>query len=387
MPKKNFFYAVFTLIGMIVGVGIFGIPFAVAQAGFLTGFLYLLVLTAVILLVHLFYGEIVLRTKEEHGLVGYAQKYLGQNGKKIAGAAIIFEYYGALLAYLIAGGVFLNIIFGRFFGSGFLNSLFNGNFSWTIIFFVFGSLLILLGLRTISISEFFMTVLLLTVALVFIIKGAPLVSPVNLKGINLAKFFLPYGVIFFSLSGGAAIPEIRQILKGSEQKLKKAIILGTIVPAIIYLLFALIVVGITGQATTENAIDGLISHIGSWVIMLGAIFGFLAVTTSYLVLGLNLRKIFHRDYYLNRFVAWILACFVPLVAFLLGLNNFVLIIGLVGAVAVGFEGIMTILIYIKAKKMGDRQPEYNLKINRLVLAAIIFLFALGIIYQFIYLAK
>jgi tyrosine-specific transport protein len=379
MKSKNFFYALSALIGMIIGVGIFGIPYVLAQAGFLIGFFYLIFLCLVVLVVHLSYGEIILRTHQDSRLVGYGEKYLGRLGKVSAMGIVIFQFYGAMLAYIIAGGHFLNIIFGRFFGGG--------DFSWALVFFAFGALAILLGLRAVSASEFIMTILLLALAVFFIFKGAPFVSLENLKGFSLMKFFLPYGVIFFSLTGGAAIPELRHILRGEEREIKKAIILGTLIPAVIYLLFALVVVGTTGKGTTEDAISGLVPYLGQNIIFVGAIFGFLAVITSYLMLGLNLRKMFQLDYKLNKLLAWVLVCFVPLIIFLAGFNDFILVIGLIGAVAGGFEGIMTTLIYLKAKKMGDRQPEYSLKLNKVFIFGLIFLFALGVIYQFVYLAK
>jgi tyrosine-specific transport protein len=379
MKSKNFLYALSALIGMIVGVGIFGIPYVLVQAGFLIGFFYLIFLSVVVLAVHLSYGEIILRTQQDCRLVGYGEKYLGGHGKAMTTGIVIFQFYGALLAYIIAGGHFLNIIFNRFFGGT--------DFGWALIFFIVGALAIFFGLRIVSLFEFLMTILLLALAVFFILRGAPLINFENLKDFNLMKFFLPYGVIFFSLTGGAAIPELRQILKGQEQKMKKVIIFGTLIPALIYFLFALVVVGAAGKGTSEDAISGLIPYLGQNIVFLGAIFGFLAVITSFLMLGLNLRKMFQLDYKLNKLLAWVLACFVPLAVFLAGFKDFIVVIGLVGAVAGGFEGIMTTLIYIKAKKMGDRQPEYSLKLNKIFVFGMVLLFALGIIYQFVYLAK
>ncbi len=377
--NKNFFYALATLMGMIIGVGIFGIPFCFAQAGFLVGLFYLVLMSGIILLVHLFYGEITLRTNQGHGLVGYAAKYLGSWGKKIVGPVIIFEFYGALLAYLIAGGNFLNIIFGRFLGGN--------DFLWTIFFFIFGSLMILAGLKKIAPAELFMSFFLLLIIGVFIYKGVPLFQLSNLSAVNWAKFFLPYGVILFSLTGGAAIPEVRQILKGQERQLKRIIIIGTLVPALAYALFALCVFGVSGRDTTEYAMLGLMPYFGDWVILLGAIFGFLAVFTSLLVIGANLKRIFCQDYHFKKGFSWFLICFVPLAGYLIGINDFILVISLIGALAGGLEGIMTILIYRRAKKAGDRQPEYSLRIIKPIFYGLIGLFILGIIYQFIYLAK
>jgi tyrosine-specific transport protein len=377
--SKEFFYALSTLIGMIVGVGIFGIPFVMAQAGFLVGLFYLVLMGGVALLIHLCYGEIILRTEQDCRIVGAAEKYLGSSGKKTTAAIVIFQFYGALLAYIIAGGHFLNIIFGQYLGGN--------DFGWALIFFAFGSLAIFFGLRTVSIAEFLMTIMLLAIAALFVLKGAPLISLANLKSVNLVNFFVPYGVVFFSLTGGAAIPELRQILRGREQKVKRVIILGTLIPAAVYFLFALTVVGVTGEKTTEDAISGLIPYLGQSAVVLGAVFGLLAVVTSFLVLGLNLKKIFQLDYKINKFFAWLLACFVPLIAFLLGFNDFIFVIGIIGACAGGLEGIVTILIYRRAKKLGDREPEYRLRLNKAFIYGLILLFGLGIVYQFVYLAR
>ncbi|MBI4709289.1 MAG: hypothetical protein HY764_03760 [Candidatus Portnoybacteria bacterium] len=379
MANKKFFYALATLIGMIIGVGIFAIPYVCAQAGFSIGLFYLIVIGGVILFIHLFYGEIALRTTKDHGLVCYAERFFGLVGKRIVGAIIIFEFYGALLAYLIVGGNFLSLIFKPILGGS--------DFLWVLVFFVFGALIILFGLKTIGPAEFFMSLFLLFVAGVFIFRGAPLINPINLSGINWVKFFLPYGVILFALTGGAAIPEMRQILKGQERKLRTAIIWGTLIPVLICILFALSVTGITGNATTEDAISGLAPYFGQKIIILGAIFGFLAVMTSFIVVGANLRRIFYRDYHLNNILAWALVCFVPLLGYLFGINNFIVIIGLVGAIAGGMEGVATILIWRRSKRRGDREPEYNLKIFKPVFYLLILMFILGIIYQLIYLAK
>ena len=69
--------AAFTLIGGIVGAGVLGIPYTIAKAGFLYGFILIVVLGLVFLTINLFLGEVILRTKGNHQLTGYATKYLG----------------------------------------------------------------------------------------------------------------------------------------------------------------------------------------------------------------------------------------------------------------------------------------------------------------------
>ena len=73
LKNKQFLRATAVLVGTMVGVGIFGIPFSFAKAGFWIGFLFLVLIGFVTLLLDFIYGEIVLRTHQPHQLVGYTQ--------------------------------------------------------------------------------------------------------------------------------------------------------------------------------------------------------------------------------------------------------------------------------------------------------------------------
>ncbi len=99
--KGKTFRAMATLVGTVIGAGIFGIPYVIAKIGFLPGIFYLLILSALVLILNLIYGEIILRTHGDHQLTGYGEIYLGKRGKFLATLAIFTAAYGALLAYLI----------------------------------------------------------------------------------------------------------------------------------------------------------------------------------------------------------------------------------------------------------------------------------------------
>ncbi|MEK7160735.1 MAG: aromatic amino acid transport family protein, partial [Patescibacteria group bacterium] len=242
------------------------------------------------------------------------------------------------------------------------------------------------GIKTIAKNELWLSGLLFLTVAVLLIKSAPVMQWDNLASGRPARFFLPYGVVLFALAGSAAIPEMRRLLQGRERELPLAIFWGTFIPIVLYAFFILVVVGVTGSATTEEAINGLAQVLGSWVVTVGAIFGVLAVFTSFLVLGLGLREIFHDDFKLKKKLSLGLALAVPLAAYLLGLKSFIVLIGFIGAVASGLDGILTVLIYLKAKKMGDRRPEFSLKRGAFWGWLIMLLFSLGIIYQFVFLS-
>ena len=373
LEKMRFICAAATLAGTIIGVGIFGIPFVVAQAGFATGVFYLVAIAFLSLFMHLAYAEAVLRTGQDHRLIGYIGKYFGSKSKKVATAVLLVEYYGIILAYIIVGGEFLNLIFSNWLPSS--------QFIWSIIFFFFAAWAIFLGPRALAKNELFFTGLLILAAIYLSAKGIVSLNPSNLTGFDWAKFFVPYGVIFFSFGGSTAIPEIRQILKGREKKIKSAIILGTLIPLIIYLLFALAVVGVSGSKTSPEAIKGLVPFLGEGTIILGAVFGILAIFTSFLTAGMNLKKIFQYDYRVKSFPSFILALGLPIAAYLLGFKNFIVLIAFTGAVLGGIDGIFTILVYLRAKKLGDRRPEFSLPKGKFLAYLTIALFVFGIIYQ------
>jgi len=71
----NFIYAVATLIGVIVGAGIFGLPFVSLKSGFFVTAFYLVILSVMMFFVHVFFGE-----GGELGRVGVADDGSGADG-------------------------------------------------------------------------------------------------------------------------------------------------------------------------------------------------------------------------------------------------------------------------------------------------------------------
>ena len=201
----------------------------------------------------------------------------------------------------------------------------------------------------------------------------------NLKTINLNNFFLPYGVILYALAGAVAIPEIKEIFSQNGKKYKKAIILGTLIPAILYFIFMATVIGLTGSQTSTEAVQGLTDLLGKKVILLGALFGFLATISSFFVVGLSLKKTFWYDFKVNKNLSWLLVCSVPLILFILGFRAFIPIIVILGGLMGAIEGTAIVLIYKKAKKHGIQKVDYNLKVPDILRYIVISIFILGFI--------
>lgn len=370
--NKQFLHATAVLIGTMVGVGVFGIPFAFAKAGFWIGFLFLIGAGSVTLFLNFIYGEIILRTHQPHQMVGYTQFYLGNLWKRILFFSFLLTTYAALLAYMIIAGEFLPNVFSSVFYSS------SGNFS--LWFFAIASLLVLFGIRTVAWVELILSVLFIAVIGLIFGFGIFNVDFSNYSAINLEFWFFPYGVLLFAFGGLPAIPIQRQILNDREGYLKKSIITAMMVVGGLYLIFGFTVLGISGEATSPDAISGLIDILGGKIVFLGSLFGVLAVSTSYLMLGTALLEVFHLDYGLGRKLSWLLVILPPFALFLGGLRNFIDVISLAGAVGVGLEAFVLIFMYMKAKSHGDRLPEYSLKVPAWALYLLALIFAGGIFY-------
>ena len=65
--------AVAVLVGTIIGSGVFLLPYAAISSGILISNIWLVLLTILLVIVHLVFGEIVLRTRHIHSFAGYRE--------------------------------------------------------------------------------------------------------------------------------------------------------------------------------------------------------------------------------------------------------------------------------------------------------------------------
>lgn len=368
---KIFLYTLCTLSGAIIGVGIFSLPYITLKAGFLAMVGYFVVLGGIVILIHLCYGELVLKTPDRKRLPGFARLYLGKWGWRLAFTSIILAVLGSNLAYLIVGGQFLQNLFSPVFGGS--------NLAYTLIYFSLGAILIFFGAKFISKFEFWGVVLFFVILIVIFIKEIPLLRVENLfiKTVDFKYLFLPYGAILFALWGADVIPEAEELLGKKKRFLRVIIPLAIIVAIIVYVLFIYLILSISGPQTTESALTGLRPYVGDKILALGFLFGFLTTFTSFIAFGLTLTNTLCYDFKIPRAISWAITCFIPLVIFLAGFTDFIKVISFVGGVTMGFNGILILLMYQKIKER---------KISFLIFPLILILIT-GIIYEVIYFLK
>ncbi|MCP3682806.1 MAG: amino acid permease [bacterium] len=381
MARITFWSAVAVLIGTTIGAGILGLPSVIAKSGFFTGIIDLILIGIAILILNLYMGEVTLRTKGKHQLSGYAKKYLGSFGKNIVMIAMAIGIYGAITAYTFGGG-------------DVLASLFNGADPaiYSLIFFSVLMILVFFGLDIICRFELLMITLMIGLIVVISALCFGKIDTANLSGFNPIMMLAPYGVILFAFIGLPAIPEMREELNKNKKHLKKAIILGTLIPLIIYLLFAVVVVGVVGLdgfsslgTDKQVATIALSEYVNNGVGVIANIFALFAMATSFLALGIALNEMYVYDYGFHKIKAWLFAAAIPLGILFIDsykdITNFVEILGFAGAISGGILGLSIISMHRLAKAFGERKPEFEIHDRLLVSVLLIILFIIGIAYQ------
>lgn len=367
-------YAISTLTGTIIGVGLFSLPYITLKVGFEVMLGYFFVLGFLVILIHQFFGELALKTPDLKRMPGFAKYHLGDWGEKFAFLISILGLSGAILAYLIVGGEFLSELLSPFFGGE--------NLIWTLVYFSLGALFIFFGIRIVSKIELWGLILFFAILLLIFFKAKGIINVENFfirnQKIDIKNFFLPYGPILFSLWGASLIPEIEEMLGSKKHLLKLVISLSILIPILVYLFFIYLILGISGAQTTESALVGLKNFLGEEVASLALLFGILTTFTSFITLGLTLRNIYWYDLKLERNLAFLLTIFPPLILFLIGVKRFLSVISFVGSVMLGLEGILILLMYQKIQKS---------KIKKFLSYPLFAVLLFGIFYQIFYFMK
>ncbi|MFH0956089.1 MAG: aromatic amino acid transport family protein, partial [Candidatus Falkowbacteria bacterium] len=354
--SKNYLLAVGTLMGTIIGVGLFAMPFVINKSGIMPLFIYMVVLVAIQYFLHLLFAEVILSTKDKHRLPGFVEKYVNKKSKKLVFLVDVIGAYGSALAYIIIGGLFLHQL---------LNPYFSGSiFFYSTTLFGLVSLIVFFDIKTIAGAELVLTSFLIIAIGLIVWRGFGHIQLANYNLIEWKNAFLPYGPIFFAVGGGAAIPEICRLLSYEKEKIKSAILWGTFMPAVLMLIFVLAILGITGVNTSPDTISGLSLILNDGVITFSLIFGLLTIITSYIVIAQATEEIYQWDFGLKNKFAWFLACFIPYLLYLIGWTNLTKVISFTGAVTGGLSGIILIWLVFKVKAKPEQVSIIKNKLTK-----------------------
>ncbi len=219
--------------------------------------------------------------------------------------------------------------------------------------------------------------LLLLVTLIIVIRGAFDVDVSNLLTFEGGKVLMPYGVILFSLGGMAIIPEMKDVLGRYKNDIRSVIVKGMLTVLVIYTLFVLVVVGVTGSGTSNEALSAFGNALGAWVLVAGVLMGFLAVATSFLMLSVEIQEMLEYDYKFTRILSWFSMMLIPVIVFLLGARDFIRVISFTGAVFGGLGGSLIVILYHRVRERHCDTDAKCFQINDKIGFVIILVFVVG----------
>lgn len=371
--KKHFYQATAVMLGYVIGVGMFGVPFLAARSGLLSLFALLIGLGFVQYFVHLIYANVILETKTSHRMPGYAGLYLGKFWKHVTAFVKITGNIGGLLAYIIITGIFLNQLLGPHLGGN--------EFIYSTIVFLFEAIVVFFGISMMARVELLMSILLFFVIALISFKGLGSVDLDNYFLVDWKLFFLPYGAMLMALDGNGSLPIVSKLVDKDPKMMKKVVRYGTFIPMVVTALFVLSIVGISGAATTEDALSGINGSVGLGIVKFALVFGVITMVTSFLGVSEAIKETLWWDYGMDKRLAWAIAVFTPFILFVLGLQDLATVISFVGAIAGGMSAMILVLVFMKMKKLDKKLVLFKRKPGWGTAIFLICLFLMGLFYE------
>ena len=345
-----------------VGDGVFALPFIFLSAGWLLSVIYLAILAVFVITAHVVYLKTLEKVGEKKRLLGLARTYLGRSGFWTGFLAIVIGLLLTLVAYLILGVKFIGLALpGVSAQAAFI--VFWLLISWPV--FLDDGHVVDLELLGISCTS----------AIIFIIffSAFPQITFAGVPAVNWNNLFLPFGAILFSLAGWTSIEPAYESRKreGRWPEPWRALAGGTLFAALLYIMFAAGIIGSAPNITADTA-SGLFAW-PFWKRELLAILGLVAVSTVYLPISREIKNSLEKDLRWNKIVARLLIVFAPPFLIWLGLDNFLVVVGLVGGIFLSLQYLLIISVGRHALKLSA--------VKKFFLDLVVFVFVLAAIYS------
>ncbi|KAF3361838.1 Tyrosine-specific transport protein 1 [Chlamydiales bacterium STE3] len=278
------FGAVLLISGCCIGAGMLGLPLVSLEAGYIPTLLMFGFSWAFMASTGLLVLEINLRCGEGSNLMSMAETVLGKGAKYLVAILFAFLFYCLILAYISGTGALLEEIFSL--------PKWMGSLSICLLF----GFIIYLGTRQVdTINRLFIFGLAVGyLSLIFL--GISSVTIDNLKhiGWSYAVPVLPAMIISFGYHN--LIPSLNTYLKGNVAGLRTAILIGSLIPLIVYLMWEFVFLGTVahnsesvdaiknGSMVTELFRTGSGSSLSVYAMQ---IFSFFAIITSLLTVAMS----------------------------------------------------------------------------------------------------
>lgn len=275
--------------GCCIGAGMLGLPVLSAQAGFIPSafvffFCWLFMLSTGLLLleVNLWYGG-------EVSIITMAGRTLGHPGKIVSWLVFLFLFYSLMVAYVAASGSLINDFIGQSTGMQWHVGV--GELLFCLLF----GIVLYLGTGAVDWFNRFLMLGLVISYVALISFGARHVNSDLLVHHDWTAASLVIPAVIVSFGFHNLIPSLTTYFNSQVKPLILSIVLGSLIPLFIYLIWEWLILGIVPLQNFESALDqgeiatdALKQAVGtSWVVSVAQSFAFFAIVTSFLSVALS----------------------------------------------------------------------------------------------------
>lgn len=295
--------SIFLVAGTAIGAGMLGLPLAAGLVGFKVSILVLILIWALMTYTGLLVLEVNLTLPTvNNSFKSMAQKTLGPFGSIVSSITLMLLLYSLTGAYISGSGSMLSMITGLIFHVSVPNWLNSIIFTCVLGSLIFHSTQLVDKTNQLVLSIKGILILLILALLMPKIHYANLLhSPKSVKSLLLvAPIFLT------SFGFHTVIPSITNYIGKQARQLQFIIIIGALIPFIIYLFWLVVTLGLIPQVGTYSFAqihhhDGIacllcdIMHLSHshWVSIFINLFGNIAMITSFLGVTLGLFDFLH----------------------------------------------------------------------------------------------
>ena len=354
--------------GTSIGAGMLALPLVSAATGLWEGLLLMFAIWVLAAYGGLLIAEACRACPEAENIHGVVGQLLGKKGQAIAVVAMLFLYYSLCAAYIAGGASQLNSIL---LGAGIQLPY------WIIALLVtvLVGLVILAGTALVDICNrvmFFSMMVLMVVILVSLFPHAHIKNLAPESGdfkIGLAA--LP--ILYTSFGYHVMVPTVVRYVEGCPAKFRKALLIGSLLPFILYTFWNLSTVGTLSSVyvrelvTRPDSVSSLTTAVGqvssfAHFGLVISLFAGLALATSFLGVALGLfdylSELSHnsRSGFIGRERTILLTLVIPMLVAIHYPDGFILALGYAAIALVVLAVFLPVLMVWKVRRLHMKEP-------------------------------
>ncbi len=293
VPNGRFLAATCLVAGTCIGGGMLALPVATGITGFFPSALMMALCWMAMTASALLLLEVNLWMKEGAHVITMASTLLGPVGKVFSWCVYLFISYASIVAYTAAGGTL--VIHGA---ANLIGTTLSKEIGCLLFIVVFGGV-IYLGNQIVGRVNTILFVAMIAAYFALVGTGFSEVKTELLSHRYWPTSFLAIPLLLTTFSFQTMLPSLTPYLKRNAKALRWAIISGTTLTFIVYLIWQYLVLGIVPVSGPHSLIKALElgepitqflrEHVQSvWVSVIAEYFAFFALVTSFLGMALGL---------------------------------------------------------------------------------------------------